>query len=154
MFCIQAKLRNIWGTVDVSPHWMFESFGCSPGSKQVAMPSSLCSHRLWTWFLQTHTLLITWNLLFGWLPDPNSIIAGMPRALRSAKPRSLFSASCHTFILSPNIPVQFSPSAHSVMACFVLSGKVNFVKGSFNKRRIAWKGQERASGGEPPSNED
>lgn len=35
-----------------------------------------------------------------------------------------------------------------------LFGKVSIVKGSFNKRGIAWKGQERASGGEPPSDED
>lgn len=46
------------------------------------------------------------------------------------------------------------PSAHSVIARFVLPGKVSIVRGSFNKRGIAWKGQERASGGEPPSDED
>lgn len=79
-------------------------------------------------------------------------------ALRSSpvfsatSPGSLCSASHHTVI--PNIPIEFPPSAHSVIACFVLSGKVSIVKGSFNKRGIAWKGQERASGEEPPSDED
>ena len=72
----------------------------------------------------------------------------------SAWPRSLFSASHRTFILSPNLPVEFPPSAHSVIACFVLSGKVNIVKGSLNKRGIAWKREEWSSGGEPPSDED
>lgn len=46
------------------------------------------------------------------------------------------------------------PSAHIAIACFVLFGKVSIVKGSFNKRGIAWKGQERAPGEEPPSDED
>lgn len=137
--------------------WLEKNFGRSPRSKQVAEPSLLCSHRLWTWFLQIHTLLFTWSLLFGWLPDPNSTIAGMlwtlPNIRLSQTQVFILCITSH-FHTKSKRPVEFPPSAHSVIACFVLSGKVNIIKGSFNKRRIAWKGQERALGGEPPSNED
>lgn len=48
-------------------------------------PSSLRSHRLWTWFLQIHILWFAWSLLPGWLPDPNSIMAGLLLTLRDVR---------------------------------------------------------------------
>lgn len=64
----------------------------------------------------------------------------------------LFSAHCHS---GSKPSRRFPPSALSVTACFVLSSEVSIVRGSFNKRGLAWKGQKKgASGGEPPSDGD
>lgn len=76
-FCPVCMRSNSRRTPTVTPGWVFKSLGSSPETKQVARVSSVCSGRLWTLFLQIHTLLFTWNLLFGWLPDLNSIIAGL-----------------------------------------------------------------------------
>lgn len=153
-----STVENSRGTPTVLPGWVFEKAWQLP-KKQAGGHGKLAELQQTLNLIPANLHIVIHLELAVWLtsrPKQHYSRSALRSFLVFSAPLygSSYSATHPLSNVSLNVPIEFPPSAQNVIACVVLLGKVRCVKGSFNKGRLAWKGQERASGGEPPSDED